>query len=267
VPNGLDATLEMMPIRPMPQRADSTAGLCLLFDPGARPDADAVARLMEASAASGLPASISHRPAPEAGWLELLASGLTFDLVGLDPGAPGRMIEAQQRFGFADDAVPSRGECIELVPSGHIISGAGLQPVLRTMMGLAANLVLDLPVRAVGWGPAQTWMEPRYFCRTVLNWLGGGAFPALGLTALLTAEDGSLVSRGLAHFTGQEMQLEGRPDETAADTGKLAVRVIDQLVRRGCIAEPMRIDAGGQALLVEPSQVGKLVLVWREDEG
>ena len=29
----------------------------------------------------------------------------------------------------------------------------------------------------------------------------------------------------------------------------------------------MLLDAGGQALLVEPSQVGKLVLVWREDEG
>ncbi|MFD2136398.1 hypothetical protein ACFSLT_16960 [Novosphingobium resinovorum] len=106
------------------------------------------------------------------------------------------------------------------------------------MMGLAANLALELPVRAVGWAPAQTWMEPRYFCRSVLNWLGGGAFPALGLTALLQAEDGSLASRGLAHFTGQEVQLEGRRGEAAADTVKLAVRVIDQLVRRGASWNP-----------------------------
>jgi len=267
VPNGLDATLEMMPICPMPQGADRTTGLCLFFDHGTRPDADIVARLVAASADAGLPASVSHRPAPEAGWLELLASGLTFDLIGLDPGAPGRMTQVQQHFGFGEDDVPGEGEAVELVPSGHIVSGAGLQPVLRTMMGLAANLALELPVRAVGWAPAQTWMEPRYFCRSVLNWLGGGAFPALGLTALLQAEDGSLASRGLAHFTGQEVQLEGRRGEAAADTVKLAVRVIDQLVRRGRIVEPLRIDAGGQALLLEPSQVGKLLLVWREDEG
>lgn len=267
MPNGLDATLEMLPTHMMSQGAANAAGLCLLFDPGDRPDADAVARLVAAAADAGLPASVSHRPPPEAGWLELLASGLTFDLIGLAPAASGRMTEAQQDFGFADGELPRGGEAVELVPSGHIVSGAGLQPVLRTMMGLAANLVLELPVRAVGWGPAQTWMEPRYFCRTALNWLGGGAFPALGLTALLQAEDGSLASRGLAHFTGQEMQLEGRSGDAAADAAKLAVRVIDQLVRRGRIVEPLRIDAGGQALLLEPSQVGELVLAWREDEG
>ncbi|WP_260923592.1 hypothetical protein [Novosphingobium sp. 9] len=69
---------------------------------------------------------------------------------------------------------------------------------------------MRLPVVAVGWGPAETLMDPSYFARIVMNWLGGGAFPVLGLTAIAVASDGSVASRGLAHFTGQELQLQGR---------------------------------------------------------
>lgn len=266
VPNELDASLDMMPAHPMSQGGSGTAGLCLLFTPGERPDVDAIAQLVEASMDAGLSAAISHRPPAEEGWLELLASGLTFDLVGLRPASPGRGMGARQSFGFATGMPPEGGESIELLPSGHIISGAGLLPVVRTMLGLAANLAVGLPVRAVGWGPAQTWMEPGYFCRSVLNWLGGGSFPVLGLTSLLGAADGSLVSHGLAHFTGQEIQLQGRPGEAAADCAKLAVRVIDRLVAQGRIAEPMRLDVDGEGLFAEPSKVGQLVLIWREDD-
>lgn len=265
MPTGLDATPEIVPIRPM-QQDERVTGLTMTFRAGERPDADVIARAMAISREGGLPASISHRPAGAATWLELLASGLTFDLDGLAPGAPGAALEPQQEWGF-DGARPVGGEAIELIPSGHIAGGAGMLPVMRTMMGLAANLVLELPVEAVGWGAARTVMEPRYFCRSVLNWLGGGAFPALGLTALLPAQDGSIASRGLAHFTGQEMQLEGRPGEAPAETAKLAVRIIDRLVGMGRLAQPMRIDAGNQILTAEPSQVGKLVLVWREGNG
>ncbi|MEE4451136.1 hypothetical protein [Novosphingobium resinovorum] len=282
MPNGLDATLEMVPTRPMAQGSDGdagsdpaegawagSAGLTLIFAPGTRPDADGVARLIAASREAGLAASVSHRPVGEATWLELLASGLTFDLVGLAPGKGAPIPEPVQRFGLDEGDDPGAGEAIALVPSGHILGGAGMQPVMRIMLGLAANLVLGLkaetPVRAVAWGPARTLMEPRYFCRMVLAWLGGGAFPALGLTALLAAPDGSVASRGLAHFTGQEIQLEAREGESAADTVKLAVRVIDHLVRRGRLTAPLRIEAAPQALLAEPSQVGKLVLIWRED--
>ncbi|MGF7153192.1 hypothetical protein [Novosphingobium gossypii] len=265
MPTGLDATLEMVPIRPM-QHDERITGLTLTFRAGERPDADAIARVIAASREAGLPASISHRPPGAAHWLELLASGLTFDLNGLAPGAPGPVANSQQEWGF-EGSGPVGGETIELVPSGHIAGGAGILPVLRTMMGLAANLVLELPVQSVGWGAAQTAMEPRYFCRAVLNWLGGGPFPGLGLTALLPAQDGSIASRGLAHFTGQEMQLEGRAGEAPADTAKLAVRVIDRLVTMGRLAAPVRIDAGDQILTAEPSQVGRLVLVWREGRG
>ncbi|PNU05155.1 hypothetical protein A8V01_04375 [Novosphingobium guangzhouense] len=257
----------MMPVQPVTPGSSLPSGLYLFFAPGDRPDTDAIASLIDGVDNTPLSAQISHRPAGEAGWLELLASGLTFDLIGLRPGEGGRMMDAAQSFGFTDAAMPEAFEVVELVPSGHIVSGAGLVPILRTMMNLAANLVLELPVLAVGWGPAQTRMEPAYFCRSVLNWLGGGPFPALGLTGLVRAEDGSVTSRGLTHFMGQEIQLQGLRGESAADSVKIAMRVIDQLVRRGRIDAPMKIDAGGQTLLAEPSQIGRLVLLWRENDG
>ncbi|HUD28294.1 MAG TPA: hypothetical protein VMQ93_05430 [Novosphingobium sp.] len=248
----------------------SPAGLALLFAEGERPSPQTIVDVVEEARRSGLLARVSHRPEPDAGWLELLASGLTFDLLGLAPAEAAAPVAVYQSFGFEGDAAAASAtaaalEAIELVPSGHIAAGAGLDPVLRIMMGLAANIALHLPVAAVSWRPAQTLMEPRYFSRIVLNWLGGGAFPALGLTALMRAADGSLATRGLAHFTGQEMQLEGREGEAPGETIKLAIRVIDHLVRVGRITETERAGAGPDTLLFEPSQVGKLVLVWRGD--
>ena len=240
-------------------------GLSLLFRRGERPTVGAIAQLVDAARETGLLARVSHRPEDAAGWLELLASGLTFDLRGLTPAHAGEDIEVEQAFGFEGDYAIAGCETVDLVPSGHIVAGAGLEPVLRVMTGLAANLALHLPVRGVYWRSAHTLMEPRYFSRLMLNWLGGGAFPALGLTALVLGADGSVASRGLAHFTGQEMQLEGRAGETPADTIKLAVRVIDHLVRHGRISEPSRIGTGPDALVAEPSRVGRLVLVWRGD--
>lgn len=240
------------------------AGVSLLFPAGLRPTQDDVVCLLEASADTGLAAHVSYRPAEDMGWLELLVSGLTFDLRGLAPGEEAEACPVEHRYGF-EGALPSGDlEAVELVPSGHIAAGAALEPVLRIMAGLAANLTLNLPAVAVSWHSARTAMEPRYFSRIVLNWLSGGAFPALGLTALVAGPDGSVASHGLAHFTGQEMQLEGRADEPQAETVKLAIRLVDYFVRNGRAEEPQAIEAGDQRLLVEPSKAGKVVLVWRE---
>jgi hypothetical protein len=253
MPNGLDALAS--------KASTQQSGLSLLFRPGERPSADDLIHLIDSGQASGPAARVSHRPDARHGWLELLASGLTFDVRGLSP------LEAldtapldsygNRVFGFTGSDPERQYEAVEIALSHHIMAGAGLQPVVRTMVGLAANLT------AVRWHPADTLMEPRYFVRVVLAWLAGGAFPALGLTALTQAQDGSIASRGLAHFTGQEMRLEATAGESPAEAVQLAIRVIDDLVREGRIATPRKIGAGKDALLAEPSQVGKLVLVWR----
>ncbi|MCJ2187368.1 hypothetical protein [Novosphingobium beihaiensis] len=245
-------------------REDATqTALVLLFREGLRPSADDMARLLDASD-SGLSARISHRPEPSAGWLELLASGLTFDLQGLAPAAPMPHSPAVHLYGFGTspaNEVPL--EAVTLDAAGHVSAGAALGPVLRTLFQIAANLAIWLPVEAVLWGAAGTMMEPRYFSSTVFNWLSGGAFPALGLTALVPASDGSVTSTGLSHFIGQDMQLEGLKGETQAEAVKLAIRMVDYLVRHGPLTQPHSIGEGAGALLAEPSMTGKRVWIWR----
>ncbi|EQB12021.1 hypothetical protein L284_15925 [Novosphingobium lindaniclasticum LE124] len=238
-------------------------GVSLYFSPGQRPSAETIAALLEQSSGA-IMARISHRPPDRDGWLELLASGLTFDLLGLAPALPSLSPISVQTHGF-DQAPRMEGlEGIDLLPGGHIAGGAGLAPIIRTQAGLAASLALKLPVAAVGWQSARTLMEPRYFAQIVVNWLAGGTFPALGLTALLRGQDGSIATRGLARFVGSEMQLEGSVEETPADTLKLAIRVVDYLVRQGPLTETREIESPRGRLLLEASQARRQLWVWRQ---
>ena len=239
------------------------AGFLLLFPAGLRPGGEDIARLFDAPESS-ISARVSHRPDPAAGWLEVLSSGLTFDLKGLSPAEPVPMDAPPYAYGFERGRPGGALEAIALVPSGHVAAGAVLEPVLRTMVGLAANLALNLPVVAVAWQPAQTIMDPAYFSRIAFNWLSGGAFPALGLTALIPAADGSIASLGLSHFIGQEMQLEAEAGEPQAESVKLAVRLVDYLARHGPLTAPVTIEQVGGTLLAEPSRAGKRVWVWRQ---
>jgi len=240
-----------------------SAGVSLLFARGDRPTQDDVVRVLATLSDTGLTAQVSHRPSGQADWLELLVSGLTFDLIGLAPSEGADVEPPLHLYGF-ETGLSLELEAITIVPSGHIAAAASLEPVVRGIAGLAANLALHLPVSAVLWHSAGTAMEPRYFSRAVLNWLAGGAFPALGLTALVVATDGSLSTTGLSHFTGQELQLEGSPGEAQTDTVKLAIRLVDHFVQGGRLTAPQTIEVGGMKLLAEPSAGGPLVLVWRE---
>ncbi|MCT2400860.1 hypothetical protein [Novosphingobium mangrovi (ex Huang et al. 2023)] len=239
-------------------------GILLLFPAGSRPTADDIERLL-AAPESGIPARVSHRPEAGEDWLELLVSGLTFDLRGLSPADPVPGTDASHAYGFADGAPQGGLEAVQIVAGRHVASGSGLEPVVRMMVNLAANLVLHLPVAAVAWQPAHTVMEPRYFSRIAFNWLSGGAFPALGLTALTPVSDGSVASAGLSHFIGQEMHLEGREGEPQADSVKLAIRLIDYFTRHGPLTEPLTIDDGSDVLLAEPSRAGRRIRIWREE--
>ena len=76
-------------------------------------------------------------------------------------------------------------------------------------------------------------MTPDYFRRTVGAWLDGGAFPALGLTALSRSPQGAMRSVGLNFFLGHELELAPLAGESAADTARMAVRLIHDLVENG----------------------------------
>jgi hypothetical protein len=240
------------------------AGLSLLFAVGTRPTASEIEHLLTASSESGQAAQISHRPPDDHGWLELLASGLTFDLRGLAPGHAAPMPHVNDVYGLPQDIADYAFEAISLVPGAHIAGGGSLMPVVRILIGVAANLALELPITAVCWNPAGGWMEPRYFGRIVVNWLSGGAFPALGLTCLRSRPDGVVESTGLAFFTGQELLVPERLGETKAETVKLAGRIVDHLVRYGPLDRSDRFSGpGGEQLVIERSPDGRHVLAKR----
>lgn len=242
----------------------AAAGLTLLFAEGHRPSAQEIAALAANSAVGPGGFAVSHRPDGEATWLELLASGLTFDLAGLAPGAPVPLPARRHVFGLDGPELPDSIEAIRLTPGPHVAGGGTLIPVVRVMTGIAARLSRLPGVRAVCWNPAGICIETALFGRIIESWLAGGVFPALGLTALTHGPDGGVHSDGLAFFTGQELWLEAGPEETPAETAKLAVRLIHHLVEEGgfhSVGELIAPD--GSTLDAEPSRDGRVLRVWR----
>ena len=238
------------------------SGVSLLFGGGTRPAVDDVECLLGKVGEIGKVARISHRPSEDEGWIELLASGLTFDLQGLKPSAGVEVAAASHLYGLPEDIGKFDFEAISIVPGAHIAAGGALLPVVRVLMRLAAVLTTELPVRAVCWNPAQAWMEPKYFSRIMAHWLSGGPFPSLGLTALRRRDDGAVESSGLAYFTGQELCVAEHEEAAGSETMKLAARVIDKLVMHGPL-ERSETFAGleGERLIAEPSPDGRYVVV------
>ena len=100
--------------------------------------------------------------------------------------------------------------------------------------------------RRAGW-------SRHYFRRIMADWLGGGAFPALGLTSLKREANGAMVSRGLAFLIGQELRFE--PDSALApgDAARIALRIVHELVAGGALTESRELTGpGGERLLAVP---------------
>jgi len=226
------------------------AGLSLLFAPGARPSLDDLRAGLEACQTE---AAIVH--ADEAhGVADVIVSGLVFELDGLQP-APA--LEASSSPDHTTS--PADWEAVRMFP-GHALSGGlAMAPVSRALLALAAELAGHLPVEAVQWHPARTTIEAAVFSRSVLAWLAGGAFPAPGLVALTQLADGSVVSRGLAHFVGQEVTLR---QVSEAQGVKLAAQIVDRLVREGPLPELTQWRVAGTLVNAEPAREAKQVLVW-----
>jgi hypothetical protein len=232
---------------------------------GARPSASDVERLLSTTADSAPAARIGHRPADDHGWLELIVSGLAFELRGLAPGMAAPIPPVGPVYGLPTDMDRFQLEAISLAPGAHIAAGGAMMPVVRALVGLAASLALELPLVAVCWDPARSWMEPRYFGRVALTWLSGGAFPALGLAGVHRRGEGLIESTGLAFFTGQEVRVGARDGEPGPETIKLAAQVVDHLVRYGPLDRADRLAGpDGEALTLQPSSDGRFVEVSRQ---
>jgi hypothetical protein len=251
---------------------DVGSAVSLLFAAGRRADADSIRQLAEKQAGF----SISFDPGeeqmrgeaapgePGQEWLELLANGLTFDLVGLAPGTPAETPPCVHAYALAANTEPVGMEALTVHPGPHLAGGHTMIPVVRSLAWVGAILAQLDGVEAIAWHPARSWCGPAYFRQSVLRWIEGGVFPGLGLTALAANPDGGLHSEGLALFTGQELRIEPELMRDPPAGAKIGVRLIDYLVEAGRISAPERIAGpDGQPLRLEPSANGRFVRAWR----
>lgn len=244
--------------------ANAVCASSLLFAPGERPAAAALHAAARACDGFG----ISYDPAEEGrsreGWVELVANGLTFDLTGLPPGVSDRRPDCAYVFGFSPAALPTDCEAITLVPGPHLAGGAMVFPIVRLLASLTAQLATALQARCVGWHSARSCSSKEYFVQGVNQWIEGGVFPGLGLTALQTHETKGVLSEGLALFTGQELQIPRETYDDPAQAAKVALRIINWLVEHGRIDSVESFTGpDGVPLWLEPVENSAMLRLWR----
>ena len=152
----------------------------LLFAPGHRPAVEAIEALC-----ADATIAILHRPGAEPGqaapnWIELIATGLTFDLHGLAPGPAAERPTFTLRHDLSDDIDSAEGITLALGP--HLSGAGNLPPVLRAAAGVTVALCGLPGVVAIGWHPINFLMTPALFAVTVEAWLVADGTAALDET-------------------------------------------------------------------------------------
>lgn len=236
--------------------------LTLHFAPGMRPDVDALLRTA-ARQAESTAFMVSFLPEPDEGWLEVIAMGLSYDISGLAPLDPAPSLMPDHRYGLDAESAGLPTEAVRIVPGEHISSARMMLPVLRVLAGLGAEFARLPGLRAVGWETSGSWMAPAYYMSAVRAWLSGGAFPALGLTSLRRAANGTMTSEGLSLFVGFELELAPIAGEPPQETAKLAARLIHQLVHSGSPSQTALVDLQGQPLSSTFDAKEGILRAWR----
>ncbi len=196
-------------------------------------------------------------------WLELLRDGLTFDLLGLDPGPSLTLPDIAYRFSCPVDLHDQGLVSIGLFPGPHLAEGASSLPVVRTMLSLGAELVQQLPdVAAVCWTPARSAIAPSLFARLVDSWTSGGPFPALGLVGFSKDARGRMVTEGLGFLIGQEIEMDEHIAADPVAATRTGARLVHELVGMGGLSGPLAVNgADGTRLRLEPQGQSRPILV------
>lgn len=253
----------MLPIAAPDLTRAPDSGLALLFPVEARPSAAAVLSAI-AEPTGPIPVVPGHVPDPATGTLELLAQGLAFELTGLAEAPTLAPPPVRHRFGLPAAPLDHLAALI-IRPGVHLQAAINLLPVVRAQAAIAARLATLPGVQALCWTPAASAMAPATYASTVIAWLDGGPFPALGFTALVPAADGALRSEGLAFFTGQELHLEPHPGRSPREAARIAVRLIDELAGAEPLAGKTRFTGpSGESLIADPDGEHGVIRIYSE---
>ena len=170
---------------------------------------------------------------------------------------------AAHYFGLAPDDIEGAAR-LALVPVRTQTASESPLALIRAASRIALDLSGIAGCRAVGWTPAQSAMDPAYFRSVAGQWLQGGAFPALGLVALLEDEAGNLSTLGLATICGQELVLAAEAAPAKVERARIAIRMIDHLVSAGPMprGEALEIDGFGM-FEARPDETGKKIYLRR----
>jgi hypothetical protein len=243
----------------------------LMFAAGCRPDVEAIRNLAEREGGFSISQFLSPRSvsAGEASTdsiaaqlsLEMLSNGLTFDLVGLAPGAAAEGAPCVHGDALAGIAGL---EAVNLRFGPHLSGGHAMMPLIRSLAWIAAMLSALDGAAAVAWHPARRWCGQDFFRDSVFRWINGGGFPVLALTSLAATSDGGMQSEGLALFTGQELRIEPELAVNSVKAEKTATWLVEHLAEAGRVEAAQRLESpGGLFLRLEPSANGRFVRVWR----
>jgi hypothetical protein len=228
----------------------------LLFEAASRPDALALASLAQQSGEFSL---VEGGAAGAAfGCTELLCDGLTFDLGGLAPREVCLPPAYAHTVGLPQDFDPAGLVAVTFAPGPHLAGAQHLLPVVRVAAGLVLKLAPLAGLRAIIWHPSRTIMSPAWFAESIGNWLAGGPFPAMALTALIKSACG-FDSEGLAFLIGQEFSLRAKGDAPSREDSRIAVRLTDWLVAHGRVDAACEVVlSGAGAVWLEPAGKNRL---------
>ena len=132
--------------------------LALFYARGQRPTTAQILSLAQGDAGF----MVVHQPPGDAGWVEALVTGLSFEIHGLAPGEPARATTPDHRYGLTPDWSVDGSEAIVICPGPHLAGGAAMLPVVRGAVALAAILI-GTGAQAASWLPARTAMGREYF--------------------------------------------------------------------------------------------------------
>lgn len=162
-----------------------------------------------------------------------------------DQNASRRTPDAEHRFDMSGTRLDG---CLSLTiapaPAPDVEAWGDPVELLRAQCVTALDL-LSSEMVAVSWAGADSIMGAEYFRRMIGIWIDGGAFPALGLAALVKEQSGVVRSTGLDVLVGQEVAVIPAKDMSPADQARLAMRVMDFLVREGPVQQDQTVEVDG----------------------